>query len=198
MTLPANPTRDDFQRLLNESLGIEPKRAANDLDELERRAWQRVQLAYLEGAPVAGHIIRQLEHGYLVELGRVLALVHETDMGLVQPTVVPEPTPRLFAIQECYEEDGRPRVVLSRTALEPDPWHDIHNLFPVGTRVSGVVDAVTDYGFFVELAPGISGFVHNSDAAGLAVDEVKEGLRLLVTIESIDEKRRRVSLSVNR
>jgi ribosomal protein S1 len=193
MTFPANPTRDDFQRLLNESLGIDPKQAAN-----HPGAWQRVQLAYLEGAPVAGHIVRQLEHCYLVELGGVLALVHEADIGLVRPTTIPEPTPRLFAIQKCYEEDGRPRVILSRKALEPDPWDDVRNVFPVGTRVSGVVEFVTEHGFFVELAPGISGLVHEDDADRLTIEHVKEGSRVLVTIESVDTEQRRITLSVAR
>jgi small subunit ribosomal protein S1 len=57
----------------------------------------------------------------------------------------------------------RMRVSLGHKQLEPDPWADVPAKFPLGARVPGRVVGVTDYGAFVEIAPGVEGLVHVSE-----------------------------------
>ena len=52
------------------------------------------------------------------------------------------------------------RISLSIKALEEDPWDRVRKQFPQGNVVQGTVDAIEDYGAFVELAPNVRGMVH--------------------------------------
>jgi small subunit ribosomal protein S1 len=52
---------------------------------------------------------------------------------------------------------------LNKATVISDPWHDIANRYPAGTRVSGKVNNLTDYGCFVEIEEGVEGLVHVSE-----------------------------------
>jgi small subunit ribosomal protein S1 len=72
--------------------------------------------------------------------------------------------------------------------------------WPAGTVVAGVVKRVTDFGAFVELTPGVEGLVHISELSGEHVravgDVVREGQPVQAKVVSVDEEKRRVSLSI--
>jgi small subunit ribosomal protein S1 len=57
----------------------------------------------------------------------------------------------------------RERISLGLKQLQPYPWKDVIEKYPVGTRVTGKVVSITNYGAFVELEPGIEGLVHISE-----------------------------------
>jgi predicted RNA-binding protein with RPS1 domain len=97
-------------------------------------------------------------------------------------------------------KDGQQRIALSIKAAQPDPWIGIENKFPRGTRVTGTVVRLTDFGAFVNLAPGVDGLVHVSEVASHRVGHVKEVLSVGQTIETmvlgVDPEKRRISLSL--
>src|SRR5207237_2197364 len=82
----------------------------------------------------------------------------------------------------------------------PDPWIGIESLLIVGQRVQGTVRSLADFGAFVNLAPGIDGLVHVSEAAMRPVKHVKEvlepGQQVEAIVLSIDPVKKRVSLSI--
>ena len=55
------------------------------------------------------------------------------------------------------------RISLGIKQLNTDPWINIHDRFPIGSKMSGVVTNITDYGSFVELEDGVEGLVHVSE-----------------------------------
>jgi small subunit ribosomal protein S1 len=57
----------------------------------------------------------------------------------------------------------RERISLGLKQLQPYPWKDVIEKYPVGTRVAGKVVSITNYGAFIELEPGIEGLVHISE-----------------------------------
>jgi small subunit ribosomal protein S1 len=57
----------------------------------------------------------------------------------------------------------RERISLGLKQLHPYPWKDVAEKYPVGTRVTGKVVSITNYGAFIELEPGIEGLVHISE-----------------------------------
>lgn len=102
---------------------------------------------------------------------------------------------------EPAEAGGRPRVALSLRALAPDPWTEVRARFPIGAVVPGTVRRLENFGAFVEIAPGLEGLVHVSQ---MALDRrvahprqvVSAGDAVQVTVQSIDEAQRRISLSM--
>jgi small subunit ribosomal protein S1 len=88
---------------------------------------------------------------------------------------------------------------LSIKQLSPDPWNDIETRFPVGSRHTGLVKNITNYGVFVELVPGIGGMIHISDLSWLKRfnhpgDYTKVGQNIDVVILGIDKENRKLQL----
>src|SRR5712672_1819243 len=92
------------------------------------------------------------------------------------------------------------RFSLGIKQLHPDPWTELPNKYPIGSRVKGKVTKVADFGAFVEIEPGIEGLVHVSELRDERVenprDVVKEGDELDVKVIDMDPHERKVALSV--
>ena len=94
-------------------------------------------------------------------------------------------------VLEVNEKEGKLNLSVKR--LLPDPWKNILDRYPPDTAVSGKVTRIAPYGAFVKLEPGIEGLIHISKLTG---DEMpKEGDEISCMIESIDEVKRKISLT---
>lgn len=117
------------------------------------------------GAELMGHVKNITAYGAFLDLGGVDGLLHVTDMAWGR---VRHPSDVVHVGQELkvrvlkYEAD-KGRISLGLKQLAPDPWEHAPKVYPVGSRVTGRVVSVTDYGAFVELEPGIEGLVHVSE-----------------------------------
>ena len=105
------------------------------------------------------------DFGAFIDLGGVDGLLHITDMSWGR---VSHPT-EMVAIGAELEvkvldiDWTRERISLGLKQLHPYPWKDVADKYPVGTRVTGKVVSITNYGAFIELEPGIEGLVHISE-----------------------------------
>ena len=92
------------------------------------------------------------------------------------------------------------RFSLGIKQLTDDPWETLPRHFPRGSKVKGRVMKVTDYGAFVEIAPGIDGLCHISELADerveKATDIIKAGDEVEVMVLDVDPAERRISLSL--
>ncbi len=94
-------------------------------------------------------------------------------------------------VLEVNEKDGKLNLSIKR--LLPDPWKNILDRYPPETNVAGKVTRIAPYGAFVQLEPGIEGLIHISK---LTQDDMpKEGDEISCVIESIDEVKRKISLT---
>ena len=94
---------------------------------------------------------------------------------------------------------SRERVSLSMKELEKDPWEEIAEKFPVGTRIEGTISRIAAFGLFVNIAPGIDGLVHVSKLDVERNTNLKkafnEGEKMEVVVESIDSDEKRIALT---
>ena len=134
--------------------------------EAEREATRSATLASIhEGKVVEGIVKNITEYGVFVDLGGVDGLLHITDISWGR---VKHPS-ELFSVGDNITvkilnlDLERERVSLGMKQLAPDPWHAAAEKYPVGSRVSGRVVSLTDYGAFVELEEGIEGLIHVSE-----------------------------------
>ena len=156
-----------------------------------------------EDIVVEGQIKNLTDYGAFVDLGGVDGLLHVTDMSwgrLQNPN-------ELFKVGDTIQvkvlkfDRERERVSLGYKQLLPDPWSSVEERFPIGTRVSGRVASVADYGAFVELEPGVEGLVHVSEMSWSKRVKhpskvVNPGDMVEVEVLSVDPKARRISLGM--
>ena len=133
--------------------------------ETERESKRSNTLATIhEGKVVQGTVKNITEYGVFVDLGGVDGLLHITDISWGR---VKHPS-ELFKVGDEINvkvlnlDLERERVSLGMKQLVPDPWSLAAQKYTVGSRVSGRVVSLTDYGAFVELEEGIEGLIHVS------------------------------------
>ena len=134
--------------------------------ESERESKRAETLASIhEGKVVEGTVKNITEYGVFIDLGGVDGLLHITDISWGR---VKHPS-ELFAIGDDITvkilslDLERERVSLGMKQLNPDPWTTAAENYPLGSRVTGKVVSLTDYGAFVELEEGIEGLIHVSE-----------------------------------
>ncbi len=134
--------------------------------EQERESARTETLATIhEGKALEGIVKNITEYGVFVDLGGVDGLLHITDISWGR---VKHPS-EIFSVGDTIKvkvlsfDLERERVSLGMKQLTPDPWTIAVENYPVGSRVSGKVVSLTDYGAFVELEEGIEGLIHVSE-----------------------------------
>jgi ribosomal protein S1 len=92
------------------------------------------------------------------------------------------------------------RISLGLKQLQPDPWSTVAQRYPMGSRVTGKVVRLTDFGAFVELEPGVDGLLHISQMSHRPVnrpeDLVNVGDELTLLVIRVDPNERRIGLSL--
>ncbi|MFO7687858.1 MAG: 30S ribosomal protein S1 [Desulfobacterales bacterium] len=134
--------------------------------EEEREKKRTATLAVIEEGKILDGVVKNItEYGVFVDLGGVDGLLHITDISWGR---VKHPS-ELFSIGDQIKvkvlnfDIEKERVSLGMKQLTPDPWTLAATKYPVGSRVSGKVVSLTDYGAFVELQEGIEGLIHVSE-----------------------------------
>ncbi len=134
--------------------------------ETERESKRSATLGSIcEGKVVTGNVKNITEYGVFVDLGGVDGLLHITDISWGR---VKHPS-ELFSVGDEIKvkilnlDLERERVSLGMKQLAPDPWSLAAQKYTIGSRVSGRVVSLTDYGAFVELEEGIEGLIHVSE-----------------------------------
>ncbi len=133
----------------------------------QERAGKRERLMKdLQKDQVRKGIVKNItDFGAFIDLGGVDGLLHITDMSYGRITHPSEMVQIGLEIEvKVLDIDwDRERISLGVKQLQSYPWQDVADKYPVGTRVSGKVVSITNYGAFVELEPGIEGLVHVSE-----------------------------------
>src|ERR1700741_523066 len=137
--------------------------------ENERAGKREKLMKELEKDQVRKGIVKNItDFGAFIDLGGVDGLLHITDMSYGR---IQQPSEMVHIGQELEVKVldidwDRERISLGLKQLQSYPWKDVAEKYPVGTRVSGKVVSITNYGAFIELEPGIEGLVHISEMSG--------------------------------
>ncbi|MDE3170501.1 MAG: 30S ribosomal protein S1 [Acidobacteriota bacterium] len=157
----------------------------------------------VEGSVVTGRVKNITDYGIFVDLGGMDGLLHVSDLvwGRVpHPSKVVQPGEDI-QVQVLKFDKEKQRISLGRKQLLPDPWATVPERFGVGTRATGKVVGVTDYGAFVQIEPGIEGLVHVSEMtwskhAKHPSKIVKVGDEVEVVVLEMKPDQRRISLGL--
>lgn len=204
----------DMDALVNQEfefqvLKINPRRSnvivsRRVLLEKERDERRKDLLQTLEeGQIVQGKAKNVTEYGVFVDLGGLDGLLHITDMSWKR---IRHPRELITIGQDLtlkvlsFDKETN-KVSLGLKQLVPDPWEDINQRFPEGSKLSGKVTNLVDYGAFVELEPGVEGLVHISEMSWTRKlrhpsQMVHSGDEVEVVILGIDPEKKRISLGM--
>ena len=118
-----------------------------------------------EGQIIEGIVKNITDYGVFIDLGGVDGLLHITDISWGR---VKHPS-ELFSVGDTISvkvlsfDLEKERVSLGMKQLSADPWSIASEKYAVGSKVTGVVVSLTDYGAFVELEEGVEGLIHVSE-----------------------------------
>ncbi|MBC7355203.1 MAG: small subunit ribosomal protein [Desulfomicrobiaceae bacterium] len=156
-----------------------------------------------EGQIVRGVVKNITEYGAFIDLGGLDGLLHITDMAwkrVKHPREMVQIGDELELKVLSFDREEK-KVSLGLKHLVPDPWQNIAEKYPEGTKLSGRVTNLVDYGAFVELEPGVEGLVHISEMSWTRKlrhpsQMVRVGDEVDVVVLGVDLERKRISLGM--
>ncbi len=183
----------------------EKRRLSLSLRATEPNPWEQVAETYSVSAKVKGTVRNLTDFGAFVEIvPGVDGLVHISDMSWTRrinhPSEVVQKGDEVEAVITSIDSYNQ-RISLSMKELLPNEWEEYANTHGVGDVVTGAITNVTDFGIFVELAPGVEGLCHISEIdrdEGLALAEMYTGGQpVRCRILRIDWHESRIGLSMH-
>ncbi|MGH9943316.1 MAG: 30S ribosomal protein S1 [Pyrinomonadaceae bacterium] len=183
----------------------ERERVSLGFKQLLPDPWESVDERYVISSRVQGKIASVTDYGAFVELEPgVEGLVHVSEMSWSKRMKHPS---KLVNVGDTVEAevlgvDPRARrISLGMKQTQPNPWETLRERYQIGTRVSGRVRNLTDFGAFIEVEDGVDGLVHVSDISWNKRvkhpgEVLKKGQEIEAVITNIDTENRRLSLSI--
>ena len=185
------------------AMDTENRRISLGMKQIEPNPWDIVKEKYQEGDIIRGKIRNITDFGIFVGIeDGIDGLIHISDISWTDRINHPAD---LFKKGDEVEakvlqiDVENERFSLGIKQLEEDPWAKAAIAMPPGTQGKGTVTKVTDFGAFVEIAPGVEGMIHISelseDQVAKAEDVVKEGDEIEFVVLATDSDERKFSLS---
>jgi small subunit ribosomal protein S1 len=174
------------------------------LEEEQEEKLEKTLAMLKPGMECAGKVTKLTDFGAFVDLGGIEGMVHLSEIshqriGHPSETLKSGQDIRAKVMKIETDRDGRVKISLSIKALEPDSWEKGLG-FQEGEIIQGKVSRLMDFGAFVEVAPGVDGLVHISEISYERISHpsklLHEGDRVDVLVMGIDQKTRRISLSI--
>ncbi|MDE2978241.1 MAG: S1 RNA-binding domain-containing protein [Acidobacteriota bacterium] len=171
-----------------------------------KRALDEIREKQESREPVSGKVTSVTDFGAFVDLGGgVGGLVHRTQISRTrsgEPGDLLKVGQRVEAVVTKVEKkNGKrsSRISLSMKALEADPWKETAKSFTAGEQFKGKVVRHSEFGLFVELAPGLDGLVHTSQlpiGKSMSAPEFAVGEAIEAWVVEVAPRRRRIALSL--
>jgi len=187
------------------SFDPEKERISLGMKQLTPYPWEDVDKRYQVSQRVKGKVVSITDYGAFVELEKgIEGLIHISEMSWTRHVRHPS---KVVAIGDQIEamilkiDKENEKISLGLKQIEPDPWLSLDARFPIGTRLTGKVRNLTNFGAFVEIEEGIDGLVHISDMSWTRrvvhpSEVLKKGDKIEVVVLSIDKDARRISLGL--
>ncbi len=157
----------------------------------------------IEGQVLDGIVKNITDYGAFIDMGGIDGLLHVTDISwrrISHPTEILSIGQTIKVMVTKFDQATK-RVSLGMKQLEANPWQEAAEKYNVGTKLSGKITNITDYGAFVELEPGIEGLVHVSEISWVKKSAhpsklVSVSQEVNVVVLDIDVSKHRISLGM--
>jgi small subunit ribosomal protein S1 len=172
--------------------------------EVEQAEAKKTTFGRLKEGELTHGVVKNItEYGVFVDLGGVDGLLHITDISwgrVAHPSEYFNVGDEIEVIVLKFDADSE-RVSLGYKQKSPDPWSDVADRYPLGSRVKGKVVSLTDYGAFLELEEGVEGLIHVSEMSW--TKKIRHPAKMLnigeeveAVVSDVNVPNRRISLSL--
>ncbi len=165
-------------------------------EEQRKALFERIQI----GDVIEGTVKNVTDFGAFIDLGGADGLLHISEMswGRVES---PKKAFKVGEVVKVFIKDiNDTKIALSKKFPEENPWNNAAEKFAIGTVIHGRVARMTDFGAFVELAPGIDALLHVSQISKEHIekpsDVLKVGQEIEAKIVDLNEADKKISLSM--
>jgi small subunit ribosomal protein S1 len=172
-------------------------------EEEEQAAKDRRYSELKEGDLVSGTVRSLTDYGAFIDIGGTDALLHISDISWSRVARAADmlAVGQQIDAQVLKVDAEKRRVSVGMKQLQPHPWDSVPDKYKVGERVRGTVTRVTDFGAFVELAPGVEGLIHVSEMSWVRKvrkpsDLVKPGETVEAVVLGVSAAEKRMSLGL--
>jgi small subunit ribosomal protein S1 len=186
-------------------INSETQRISLGMKQLESDPWDDIETRFPLETRVTGRVTNITDYGAFVELGSgIEGLVHVSEMSWVKKNVHPGKivsTSQEVEVMVLEVDSEKRRISLGLKQCMENPWEDFTGRYPVGTKVSGEIKNITEFGLFVGLEDEIDGMVHMSDldwnlSGDDALAAFSKGQTVEAVVLDVDMEKERVSLGV--
>src|SRR5215210_1965057 len=167
--------------------------------------WANVMERYPVGARMGGKVVSLTDYGAFIELeAGVEGLIHVSEMSwskrVKHPSKILNVGDPVDAMVLGVDATAR-RISLGLKQVETNPWHDLADKYPVGSKITGKVRNLTEFGAFVEVEDDIDGLIHISDMSWSKrikhpSEVLKKGDVVEAMVLNIDAENQRLSLGL--
>ncbi|MDR4508566.1 MAG: 30S ribosomal protein S1 [Candidatus Brocadiaceae bacterium] len=183
----------------------EKEKVALGLKQKSENPWVNIEEKYPLGTKVKGQVVNIMSYGAFVKLETgIEGLVHISEMSWTRRINHPS---EIVAIGDMVEvvvlkiDKEREEISLSIKQTEVNPWTIIEEKYPAGTKITGRVRNLTNYGAFIEIEEGVDGLLHISDMSWAKKvahpsEIVKKGDKIEALVLSVDREKKRVALGL--
>lgn len=182
------------------SLDIENRRMSLSIKQLTKDPWSTVLEIHKKDDRIKGKITNIADFGIFVQIiPGVDGLVHVSDLSwtehIAHPSDLYKVGQEVEAVILSVDEEHK-KVALGIKQLSMDPWKSIEKDMPIGSRVSGVVTKIGNYGAFVKLSNKVEGLVYNSELDQQKENPVEVGQTRELRVVNINASERKIGLSL--
>jgi small subunit ribosomal protein S1 len=183
----------------------ESERVSLGYKQLKADPWTTATLKYPVGARVKGKVVSLTDYGAFVELEEgVEGLIHVSEMSWSKKVKHPSKVLTVAQEVECVVlgiDQEAHRISLGLKQIESNPWSQLVEKYPVGSKIRGKVRNLTEFGAFVEVEEGIDGLIHISDLSWTKrvkhpSEVLKKGDTVEAIVLNIDAENQRLSLGL--
>jgi small subunit ribosomal protein S1 len=166
--------------------------------------WENVEEKYPVGSTVEGKVVNITDYGAFIKIeDGVEGLLHISELSWTGRIKRPSEIVAMgdnVTVQVIDIKKDEQRISFSLRELEPNPWPEIVERYPVGSIIKGKVYNLTDFGAFVEIEPGIDGLLHISNITDETIKHpselLRKGQKVDVKVLEIDADNKRISLGM--
>ena len=174
------------------------------IKRMQEDPWKVVADKFSVGDKISGPITNITDFGIFVQLyDGVDGLVHISDISWTEHIVHPADRYKsgdLVDVTILSIDPENKKISLGIKQLDPDPWENIAEEYPIGKTVTGTISKVTNFGAFVKLASGIEGLVHVSELSSKEVEKVEDvvqvGQEMQFKVIKSNKEERKLGLSL--
>ncbi len=188
------------------NIDVARKRISLGMKQVEPNPWDVIEEKYPVGTTIEGKIKNITDFGVFIGIDEGIdGLVHISDISWTKrirhPSEVYRKGQEVQAVVLNIDKHSE-RFSLGIKQLTPDPWDEIPEKYRPGTRVTGTVTNVTDFGLFLELEEGIEGLIHiseiSADKRGNPMSRFQVDDVIQAKVINVSREEKKIGLSIRK